>query len=107
MTTDISGRFHEEISTVAAAEKYSLTPSYIARLARTQVIRARKFGRDWIIDEQALRDYLSQPRKTGPKPHSKELTEISEAGVLNGSEEVAGEYHAKPEGPGGIKTVSK
>lgn len=61
-------QFQEEISTVAAAEKYHLTPSYIARLARTHVIRARKFGRDWIIDEAALRDYLAQPRKTGPKP---------------------------------------
>jgi excisionase family DNA binding protein len=69
MTTDIWERFREEISTVAAAEKYSLTPSYVARLARTHVIRARKFGRDWIIDEEALRAYLAQPRRTGPKQH--------------------------------------
>ena len=63
-----SEKFQEEISTVAAAEKYHLTPSYVARLARTHIIRARKFGRDWIVDEAALRDYLAQPRKTGPKP---------------------------------------
>jgi excisionase family DNA binding protein len=69
MTTDTSERFREEISTVAAAEKYSLTPSYVARLARTHVIRARKFGRDWIIDEEALRAYLALPRRTGPKQH--------------------------------------
>ena len=69
MTTNTSERFREEISTVAAAAKYGLTPSYVARLARTHVIRARKFGRDWIIDEEALRVYLAQPRRTGPKQH--------------------------------------
>ncbi len=63
-----SEQFQEEISTVTAAEKYHLTPSYVARLARTHVVRARKFGRDWIVDEAALRDYLAKPRKTGPKP---------------------------------------
>ncbi len=67
MTTKTPEYFIEEISTVAAAEKYSMTPSYVARLARTHIIRARKFGRDWIIDEVALRNYLSQPRKPGPK----------------------------------------
>jgi hypothetical protein len=71
MSTETPEHFREEISTVAAAEKYRLTPSYVARLARTQVIRARKFGRDWIVDEEALRAYLAYPRKPGPKPHTK------------------------------------
>jgi excisionase family DNA binding protein len=65
-------QFHQEISTVEAAKKYKLTPSYIARLARNQIIRARKFGRDWIVDEQALQDYLAQPRRPGPKPRMME-----------------------------------
>jgi hypothetical protein len=65
MTTE---QFDTEISTVGAAEKYKLTPSYIARLARNRIIRARKFGRDWIVDEQGLQDYLAQPRRPGPKP---------------------------------------
>ncbi len=65
MTTE---QFNTEISTVGAAEKYKLTPSYIARLARNKIIRARKFGRDWIVDEQGLQDYLAQPRRPGPKP---------------------------------------
>jgi excisionase family DNA binding protein len=77
MTTDTPEHFHEEISTIEAAEKYQLTPSYVARLARTQVIRARKFGRDWIIDEEALRTYTAQPRKPGPKTH----TETSRNGM--------------------------
>jgi Helix-turn-helix domain len=71
MSKDSPEHFREEISTVAAAEKYRLTPSYVARLARTQVIRARKFGRDWIVDEEALRAYLAHPRKPGPKPRTK------------------------------------
>lgn len=65
MTTE---QFNTEISTTDAAEKYKLTPSYIARLARNKVIQARKFGRDWIVDEQGLQDYLAQPRRPGPKP---------------------------------------
>ncbi len=68
MITETPERYLHEISTVAAAEKYHLTPSYVARLARTHTIQARKFGRDWIIDEEALRNYLARPRKPGPKP---------------------------------------
>ena len=41
---------------------------YLARLARTGTVRARRFGRDWIIDETALRSYLAQPRKPVPGP---------------------------------------
>ena len=72
-------QFSEEISTVAAAEKYHLTPSYVARLARTHVVRARKFGRDWIVDEAALRDYLAKPRKTGPKGPRKPSPEVTDS----------------------------
>jgi predicted DNA-binding transcriptional regulator YafY len=66
--TEILKHFREEISTLAAAEKYNLTPSYVARLARLRIVQARKAGRDWIIDEEALRKYLENPRKPGPKP---------------------------------------
>jgi len=79
MTTETPERFREEISTITAAEKYQLTPSYVARLARTHIIRARKFGRDWIIDEEALRHYLAQPRKPGPKPRTATAKEDMES----------------------------
>jgi hypothetical protein len=85
-----SEQFSKEISTVAAAEKYHLTPSYIARLARTHVIRARKFGRDWIIDEIALQEYLTQPHKTGPKPKKKKQAASEETTVAGDSK---GERH--------------
>ncbi len=66
----VSGHFSEEISVQEAAKKYGLTPSQITKLARGKRIRGRKFGRDWILDEASLRNYVVQPRKTGPKPRT-------------------------------------
>ncbi|MBV9707219.1 MAG: helix-turn-helix domain-containing protein [Chloroflexi bacterium] len=74
-----SKHFQEEISTIVAAAKYHLTPSYIARLARARVVHARKSGRDWIIDEATLREYLAQPRKTGPKPRVTHALEAAQS----------------------------
>jgi hypothetical protein len=62
--------FLEEISVREAAGKYGLTQSQLTKLARAAKIRARKFGRDWILDEASLRMYMAQPRKTGPKPRT-------------------------------------
>ncbi len=106
MTTETPEHFREEISTVAAAERYNLTPSYVARLARTQVIRARKFGRDWIVDEEALREYLARPRKPGPKPHMRGQANTDGIHALSGSEEAKGEHRAAAERPGGTFTIS-
>jgi tetratricopeptide (TPR) repeat protein len=86
MQDTFSEQFHEEISTVEAAAKYHLTPSYVARLARIHIVHARKFGRDWIIDEATLREYLAQPRKTGPKPGRKRPGETHEMPVLGNPE---------------------
>ena len=106
MATDTPERFREEISTVVAGQKYRLTPSYVARLARTHVIRARKFGRDWIVDEEALREYLAQPRKTGPKPQRKGHVKKDEVQMLDGSDAVKGELHAATQEHGGRKPLS-
>jgi excisionase family DNA binding protein len=92
-----SEQFSKEISTVAAAEKYHLTPSYIARLARTHVIRARKFGRDWIIDETALQEYITQPHKTGPKPKKGKQAASDETIVPGDSKEE--NHHATTKEP--------
>jgi|GEM_PF-3576858 len=93
--TEIAKHFREEISTVAAAEKYNLTPSYVARLARTYTIQARKFGRDWIIDEEALRNYLAQPRKPGPKPQKKQESKAVDVDLSSVTE---GNHHAGAKG---------
>ncbi len=104
MTTKTPRPFSEEISTVAAAEKYKLTPSYVARLARTRIIRARKFGRDWIIDEEALRNYLAQPRKPGPKAQVQQTqTQINGVQTSSHSE---GKQHATAKGHTSKRTIS-
>src|SRR5262249_21350800 len=56
------------VSTIVAANRYHITRSYVARLARAGAISALKFGRDWLIDEASLQAYLSVPQKRGPKP---------------------------------------
>src|SRR5690242_13076146 len=99
MITKTPEHFTEEISTVAAAEKYELTPSYLARLARTQIIRAYKFGRDWILDEEALRTYLAQPRKPGPKPHVQKEHALTNSGEV--SLHTEGNRHAAAKGYAG------
>jgi transposase len=55
------------IKTSAAAKAYHLTRSYLARLARTGMVKAYKIDGDWIFDEVSLRSYLTTPRKPGPK----------------------------------------
>ena len=101
MTTEQS---HGEISTIEAAKKYQLTPSYIARLARNQTIRARKFGRDWIVDEQALQDYLAQPRRPGPKPRMMEnQVEVTRRPSANPLSE--GNHHATEQPYGNGNTL--
>jgi len=99
--------FRKEISTVAAAEKYQLTPSYIARLARTSTIRARKFGRDWIVDEQALQDYLAQPRRPGPKPRMMENQEGRNRSETPARSKPEEGHHAAEQEPGDPQTVSE
>jgi excisionase family DNA binding protein len=107
MTTETPERFLNEISTVAAAEKYNMTPSYVARLARTHTIRARKFGRDWIIDEEALRNYLAQPRKPGPRPHGTKGQTGTNSVETPDTSRGKGEYRATTKGYGNSKTVSQ
>jgi excisionase family DNA binding protein len=48
-----------------------LTPSFIARLLRRGDIEGVKVGRDWLTTEEAIRKYLKQERRPGPKPRKK------------------------------------
>ncbi len=105
MTTETPEHFIEEISTVVAAEKYNMTPSYVARLARTHTVRARKFGRDWIIDEVALRNYLSQPRKPGPKSGRISRRNNTSSKQTQNIPKGEGDHHAGTKGDENSKTV--
>lgn len=58
----------EQLIAVPEAARISkLTPSYIRRLLRDQKITGIKFGRDWFTTEEAIRDYLANERRPGPK----------------------------------------
>jgi excisionase family DNA binding protein len=56
------------ISVLQASEMSGLTPSYIRRLLREGVIPGQKIGRDWFTTEAAIREYIAQDRRPGPKP---------------------------------------
>lgn len=58
---------HKLISVTEAATLSGLTPSYIRRLLRRQQVAGVKVGRDWFTTEEALRTYLAQERRPGPK----------------------------------------
>ena len=58
----------EQLISVSEASRISnLTPSYIRRLLRRQEIAGIKFGRDWFTTEEAIRRYVAQERRPGPK----------------------------------------
>jgi len=67
-----ANEFAETLSTIEAAHRFQVTANYITQLARKGAIKAKKLGRDWIIDETSLRTYLITPQKRGPKPHAKD-----------------------------------
>ena len=58
---------HTLISVTEAAALSGLTPSYLRRLLREQRLAGVKVGRDWFTTEEALRAYLAQDRRPGPK----------------------------------------
>ena len=58
---------HKLISVTEASELSGLTSSYIRRLLRQQKVPGVKVGRDWFTTEDALRTYLAQDRRPGPK----------------------------------------
>jgi predicted HTH domain antitoxin len=59
------------ISVTRAAEISGLTPGYIRRLLRNNIIEGKKIGRDWFTTEETIREYLATERRPGPKPQQK------------------------------------
>ncbi len=58
----------ELITLKKAAEISELTPRHIGLLINQEKIWGMKLGRDWFTTEAAIRDYISEERKPGPKP---------------------------------------
>ncbi len=55
------------ISTKEASELYNLSQSQLAHLARTQTVKARKVGHDWLIYSPSLKEYLASNPHPGLK----------------------------------------
>jgi excisionase family DNA binding protein len=60
-------KFDELISLSEAAKISGLSHDHLRRLAGSGDIWAEKIGRNWATTEQAVRDYLSRDRRSGPK----------------------------------------
>ena len=55
------------ISVTRASEMSGLTTGFIRRLLRQGQIEGVKIGRNWLTTEKAMRKYLDQDRRPGPK----------------------------------------
>jgi excisionase family DNA binding protein len=58
------------ISLSEAAGLSGLSPDHLRRLVREGNLKGKKIGRNWVTTVQAVNEYLSLERKTGPKPKS-------------------------------------
>lgn len=58
----------ELISLREAAKLSDLSPSQLRLLASRGDIWAMKLGRNWVTTAQAVKEYMAQDRRPGPKP---------------------------------------
>jgi len=58
----------DELITLKEAAKFcGLSHDHLRRLAGRGDLQAKKIGRDWVTTERAVREYLAQDRRPGPK----------------------------------------
>ena len=55
------------ISLQEASKLSGLSHDHLRRLAGQGKLWAKKIGRNWVTTEQAVREYLSVERRSGPK----------------------------------------
>lgn len=56
------------ISVTEAAEISGFTTGYVRRLLSEGKVEGVKIGRNWVTTEEAIREYMKQERRPGPKP---------------------------------------
>ncbi len=56
------------LTTVEASQRHGLSSGYLRYLMRRGVLRGRRSGVVWLIDEASLKRFLRTERKRGPKP---------------------------------------
>ena len=54
------------ITSSEAAKILGTSPSYVARLCRKRILKAKQFGKSWLIDPESVMSYKNNPRKPGP-----------------------------------------
>ena len=59
------------ISVTEASQISGLTTGHLRKLLREGQIEGVKIGRNWLTTEEAVRDYLKQEIRPGPKPKKK------------------------------------
>lgn len=55
------------LTTIEASNQSGLSHSYIWQLLRSGRIEGKKIGRDWLVYEDSLQAFLTQPRSPGRK----------------------------------------
>jgi hypothetical protein len=69
------------ITTIEAEKRSGLSRNYLALLLRRGALEGFRPSRDWFIYTDSLEQFLSQPRKSGPKGPHKKIQHIN-AGTL-------------------------
>ena len=64
----LEGLTSKLISVAEASRISGLSASHVRKLLRDGEIEGVKIGRDWSTTEEAIRQYLKQDRRPGPKP---------------------------------------
>lgn len=59
---------NDYMTTKQAADELGVDPSHVRRLCEGDILAAAKFGRDWMVDRQAVLNYKANRPKPGPKP---------------------------------------
>ncbi|SRR6266487_1310286 len=60
------------MSTAEASKIAGVDPTYIQRLLRQERIEGVRVGTVWLVYEDSLKAFMTQPRKRGPRgPHKK------------------------------------
>jgi hypothetical protein len=75
------------LSTTEATEKSGLSRVHIQRLLRNGQVDGVKLGHDWLVFEDSLLVYITQPHKTGPKgPRKKSASDAPTSTISRDTE---------------------
>lgn len=66
--TVYDGDMPNVLTTVEASQRYGLSSGYLRYLMGRGLLKGRRSGVIWLIDEASLKRFLKTERKPGPKP---------------------------------------